>query len=518
MRWHAQVVHVARKDLWLLRWPLLAYAIVVGLTTLSAGAVIEPGSDSALLGAMGVFVLGAIVAAMAVYTDDPASTRALWPTRPLSPSAVFAAKVLLIEGVLVGIISLGALAALVLHAVPLREMPPLLARSAAIFGTTFAIAAMVAVVTPGLRAFIPVGLVAFLCVQLLVRRLPAWQPGSGQPTLLGAWPVLAVTVYLAVALMQYTNRRIFRTRVIVLASLALAVVRMPAPQQRASRPRELPEMSPVIQLQVLPVQLPTHAGDESLSLQLGLSGDHPEAQYWITNPRLWLDDGSGRERAIPVRFYHPVVPGAGIRAVPTSAAARNLITLAHAGPLIDAMKRGTGRLIVEGTVELRALRPITSMPLEAGATGRAVGRRLRILSVSGVSEPTYVLVRVSLIRVSPPEWQAVADRDLTRDVSYEIVDPAGGTRAILPVTHSSGGSGTFLPGLETNYGTSTLSSRPFRPMPARTQIVGRGLPPAPTPPAIPSIGPNTQLVVSAWTLVGTAALRVALDVASIPIR
>jgi hypothetical protein len=144
MKWHAQVLHVARKDLRLSRWLLLAYAAVVAGV---GAAAAEWGVFAAVappLRMLGVVLLGTVLLAFLVQADSPARSDSLWVILPLRSSAVFAAKLLVGVVVLIGIPLLGQLAGLRAHDVAPGNLAGLLGQSALSYGVWLAIVAAVA--------------------------------------------------------------------------------------------------------------------------------------------------------------------------------------------------------------------------------------------------------------------------------------------------------------------------------------------------------------------------------------
>ena len=92
MTWLAQAVHVARKDLRLTKWSLLLYLAGVALLTILA--LLGVAIWGQLLWAGALCVAGGLLLGMFVHADSPTRVDAFWATRPLSTSAVYAAKVM----------------------------------------------------------------------------------------------------------------------------------------------------------------------------------------------------------------------------------------------------------------------------------------------------------------------------------------------------------------------------------------------------------------------------------------
>ncbi len=146
MNWADQVVHVAAKDARMLRWFVIPYAALLALVVAQTGRSAE-GAAAILLALLGV---GAI--AYAVQADPAVRSDAFWVSRPLSPWAMLAAKLLVLAGTLV--LTLAGESIVVLrHSLHLGDLPRLLPAPAlslaALLGSGLAIAAL----TRDLRSF-----------------------------------------------------------------------------------------------------------------------------------------------------------------------------------------------------------------------------------------------------------------------------------------------------------------------------------------------------------------------------
>lgn len=95
MTWFGQVRHVMWKDLRQARWIMLAYIATVMVATAHAVGWLAPSSEVFQVAMLLVVGVGMFVAATFIQADSPTRTDAFWASRPLQPSAVFAAKVFL---------------------------------------------------------------------------------------------------------------------------------------------------------------------------------------------------------------------------------------------------------------------------------------------------------------------------------------------------------------------------------------------------------------------------------------
>jgi hypothetical protein len=158
----AQIVHVFRNDLRRMQWPLIAFAAVLGVVA-ALGADNTPLLGSGAVPMAAVFA-GMLLMALLVQDQSPSATDASWRVLPLSPAAVFAAKLLVLATVLV----IGGVAewlALVRFDVPAADAASLTAITLWPYLNWLLSAALVASFTRGIRGFVaaliltPIGLV-----------------------------------------------------------------------------------------------------------------------------------------------------------------------------------------------------------------------------------------------------------------------------------------------------------------------------------------------------------------------
>src|SRR5690242_1633466 len=109
MTWIGEVAHVAWKDVRQQRWLILAYVALVIIATWRAMLVALADRPPNVLTAVLplILVLGCLMTAIFVQGDSPTRADAFWLTRPLHPSAVLAAKLLLVGTIIVGVPMLG---------------------------------------------------------------------------------------------------------------------------------------------------------------------------------------------------------------------------------------------------------------------------------------------------------------------------------------------------------------------------------------------------------------------------
>lgn len=407
MKWHAQVLHVARKDLRLSRWLLLAYAAVV---TAAAAAAAEWGVFAAiapLLRMLGVVSLGAVLAAVLVQADSPARGESLWVTLPLRSSAVFAAKILVGVVVVIGIALLGQLAGLRAHDVAPGDLPRLLGRSALSYGVWLAVAAAVASLTRDLRGFL-LALTLAGFAWLLAFQVIAFSIGPSVPPAWSPLPFFAAGMLLLLA-HQYHTRDVRRgTAIAVAVSIALMFLPIALPRSAASATpatRAIPDHLRPGSIEIGELALKT--GSQT-GFMIRLTGVSPFHHYVLVSPivRIQMADGSSaavRVKEPLVSLNEPIPRLKGLR----NLGERRQITTVATGVSLDltpaqrqALAAGKSRLTLQGHLEVRELRTGVELPLRVGASAADGGSRIRITSVESLPDGPAVEMRTSTVSAS----------------------------------------------------------------------------------------------------------------------
>jgi hypothetical protein len=406
MKWHAQVLHVVRKDLRLSRWLLLAYAAVVAAVT--AGAA-EWGSATPLP-MTGHILLGTVLLAFLVQADSPARGDSLWVTLPLHPSGVFAAKLLVGAVVLIGLPLLGQLVALRTHEVAPADLPRLLGQSALSYGAWLAVAAAFAALTSDLRSFLVALTLAGFAWLFGVRFVLAGAGPSASP----GWstlPLVATGMLLLLA-HQYLTRNV-RRGALMGGALAVAVLALLAAPARSAAPAASPAGPIPVSLKPASIELGGVALKPGSEAELGvrLTGMSPFHQYVLVSPtvRMHMPDGSStvvqaRERL--VSLSRPIPRLEGVRTVSERKPADRFVAMAvvELSPSQrQALAAGHARLSLQGRLEVREPRTRAELPLRTGASDAEGGRRMRIASVESLPEGPEVAVRTSEVGSSADE-------------------------------------------------------------------------------------------------------------------
>ncbi len=248
-----QALHVMGKDLRESRYVLGAYLAITALATLAA---VKPDWLNAGTGtSAGVLLLpvvGMIVVASLVQGDSPTRADAFWASRPLNPSAVLAAKIMLTIAIVVAIPLLGQIAALVARQTDSGILTETVAVSAWTYTKWLTVAFLAAAMTRDLKTFV----LTIAAVPLIILALIAWTITRSRGTAVGfligsrtdyyaSWSVIAAGAAGCAALLLYLYRtRDARPRTWV-AGLACVFLIMQTPGERPPRAEVTDTQAPV---------------------------------------------------------------------------------------------------------------------------------------------------------------------------------------------------------------------------------------------------------------------------------
>jgi hypothetical protein len=468
MRWDRQVIHVAWKDVRLMRWLLLAYAAAVAAAVLATSTP-RLMSGPAMLASLLVVLFGVLLVAVLIQADSPARSDAFWVSHPLHPGAVFGAKVLVVALALLAPALVGQLLALVAHDLPAAALPGLLGESALQYGRWLAMAGLVAVVSRDLRTFllamvvvtIGVGMATLTVVHLLApgRALP---PGAGVMT-----PFLWLAAGLVVAGYQYRTRNLRRGLVLVgLAVVLITTLGAVGPYREAGRaargvvPAELRGAELRLNGMAL-IQWQRAGATGNVPLHVRLEGVSDRHRYYLVAPTVWVDMPDGTSERVPesTSFVDFGVPGSPF-ATPIDAPVRwalppqrpedwQGIWVELTRSQREAIVSGNAGLRLEGDLEILEARRMGALPLRPGAAAAGGGQRIGIVGVTPGNDGPTVDVHMTEVSSSrlptglghpglPSRWTAK---------TYALINPDRGEGVQMSEGGGSGtGSGLVIPG------------------------------------------------------------------------
>ena len=500
MKWHAQVLHVARKDLRLSRWLLLTYATVVAAAGAAAAEWGVLADIAPLLRMFGVVVLGAVLLAVLVQADSPARGESLWVTLPLRSSAVFAAKILVGVVVVIGIALLGQLAGLRAHDVAPGDLPRLLGRSALSYGVWLAVAAAVASLTRDLRGFL-LALTLGGFAWLLAFQVIAFTIGPSVPPAWSPSPFFIAGMLLLLA-HQYRTRDVRRgTAISVAVSIALMFLPIALPRSAASATPATRTIPDHLRPDAIEIGELTLTAGSQTGFMIRLTGVSPFHQYVLVSPivRIWMADGSSaavRVKEPLVSLNEPTPRLKGLRNV----GERRQITTVAAGVSLDltpaqrqVLAAGQARLSLRGHLEVRELRAGMELPLRVGAGAADGGSRIRITKVESLPDGPAVELRTST--VTPAGERRVETTFESRVPRYLLVNR--GRREALELRPSGSYSSDLalvLPGPRAQSST--------------TDLIPNFQQPGEAPRIEPAWLRGTQLLLVTWVAVGSDPIAV----------
>lgn len=394
MRWHAQVAHVAWKDVRVSRWLWLAYVAAVLFTTAHATQVLNLGSG--WLWVLAVLILGALLVGTVVHADAPTRADAFWATRPLHPGAVYGAKIAL-AGVLLLLPLAGEFIALLALDVTAGDALSMLLRPVAVYAALLATAVMIAVLVPDVRLFAAAFVAVYMAESVMAMLLSGSLLSRGTGAL-PVWFVYLVTVggMLLLGLHQYRTRDVRRGIVFAVLLMMLSVTipismlsasdlqrRAPTPLQR--RPPTLLQAEPPA-LRVV-VDAPRRAaGGYRLGARVGTVGAPAQVRYAIGSIRILVDaEGERTLLTAPVRRFPA-----------EDELMDTYLDIELTEALYELLQRADARLVVEATVVERRGRVLIDLPVTPGASAAGAGNRLRLQSVEQTPTGTELTLRHSM--------------------------------------------------------------------------------------------------------------------------
>ena len=469
MRWIAQVGHVSAKDVRQSRWTIIALFVALalaayGFVTRNAFGPSRTSATSMTLAMPEVNVtwlpivivlLGIIAMATLVQAERPLQADSFWTTRPLSSTAVFAAKLLLaivaitVPSLVAAFVSLRAL-----HTPGMIEAS-MLAHAALVHLALLLAAIIVAALTEDMKGFVAVsvmllgGLIA--ATVLLTWLLPAdFTYPSG---IAFAAPVAAVLLLTFLYRGRMTGTKQW------IAGLAVAMMLV---------------MGATVAPAFSVSSVPTHATGPRLSLTFGAPGptsmtlpfmvrvdDESSARFAFARDLTLISSEHGTQRLTPPHDTLVVGPqfpdlGRPVRWLTPPFSFPTMGQLALSPADSHAVARGATSAELSGTVTVLRPRVLATLPLRDGAFAEHDGRYVGIYGVSHDTTKVSVYVHT----VNPP----LTER---HEPQFVVVNYSRGEAVLLDEHPSSGTSQGWivLPWISVSSSFDQFSTNSRTPVP-----------------------------------------------------
>ena len=459
MNWYAQVGHVAAKDVRQARWALVVY---VALLSVAAAAVVtgralgpySTSSSSMTLGMPDVFVLwlpvvtiilGFISTALLVQADSPTRANAFWASRPLSPSAVLIAKLVVAATAIVALPVFAGLSALASLDASGAAMATLLARAALSYGELTLAVIVISTLTDDLRGF--VGAFVAILVGIVVvggaladfaLNVPVFVPAALMVIGVGGGVLLVAYLY------RTHDRRIHTWIVGVPVTVCLVIASFIPPIPHEG---DVPIVSGGAMMELEPLDPSSWGQARQLSIKVRVAQglDSARLDFQPDTVAFRLLDGKdvhldGTYPAVVARGVLPPV-GHPVRWIidPANAEWSTAFAAEPLGLDRQSIARGVKSVAVGGTMTVSRSHVVASLPLRNGAAVTRDGRRVAIYGFSHDAAGADMWVQTSAI---PRAGGVLEQNAQLRDkdgLQFALVNDAR-SEAML-IDNQSGGSG-----------------------------------------------------------------------------
>ncbi|HSJ09481.1 MAG TPA: hypothetical protein VK928_06185, partial [Longimicrobiales bacterium] len=406
-----------------------------------------------------------VLVATLVQEDSPARDDAFWVTKPLAPTAVFAAKLLVIA-LLATIGLVGQALALNAHDVPLHDFPAHLAKSAYSFAAIIVTFAVFAALTRNLRSLVVSVIVLFVLMQFIGTALMrADETPAGAP----AAPFVGAAMLAAMLLLighQYVTRRVRRgiaLGLFIVAAFWAATAAFP----RSAGVAPVVAADDYLPSERFVARIITESldyGHGQFRVVLVPALREADVRYRLLEPSaLLIGEDGAVETLVVVSTSERIGPPAelpdGMRwhGAPEGFDDATL-GVNHRPGQVERIRAGTARLVIRGVIEQQERTSNLVLPLERGHTAAVQGTRLRVLRVGSGLEPVIDLARTRVLE--PARVPRVPPRggDLnTRDMEYTLVNAKlGEAYPLMERGYSSNPLALVLPGPTTTVGDVKL--------------------------------------------------------------
>lgn len=472
MNWYAQVLQIAQKDFRQTRWMfalfLLGTVIATwGVTSGTSFGPYSPSPNHVVLGMRSTFsaflpillvLLHSGVTAMIVQADSPSRKNAFWATRPLSSSALIAAKIFLVTLGLTAVSLTGvviALAAMGLEGSAIARVVSIAGYSA--LQLTLAII-LIAAVTYDFRAFL-VGAVAIVAVIVLgsivwsdfvVADSNTVQIFLSIPLTVGAFAFLGWTYY-----QRDQNQRVNFAGFALAAMLLLSATTLPG-VINAPMP-QIAKIDPITTLRVGPLQFARHDdANVRLGVALGIEEATDSSRVEFA-PDLFLLTAPGQsaltvelpaEATRPAIIFSGAMPWVGrpVRwlGTNTETAGTSALWGERTFAATDTLQSARMASRVRGTLTLSRPRLVASLPLQENAHVTVDGFRVNIYG--GLQHDSLARVWIQVTNVNQAERLAHAPSTYNNVnyLQFALVNDRRGEAIQLTSANTSGSGGSVV--------------------------------------------------------------------------
>jgi hypothetical protein len=456
MKWRSQVVHVVVKDVRMGRWMILLFVVVVAAATAAALDWPVGFADVDFPWVFLAAALGAVSFAVIVQADSPATVDAFWVTRPLHPSAVFAAKLLLGLVVLAGVPLLGQLLVLLAHDTAAILLPHQLGQSTLVLWSIAATTGVLAALTRDLRTFLPVGVLCLLFQQVAVGLLEVLLAATTRtaidvslsaavPHALASLAVLAATI--ALLAHQYLTRDVRRGIALMALLLGAEVVLAfePVPRSPAATAAPAPAELRAARLVIDSIRVSQSPLGAQVEVDIAFAGSLPAHQYWLMSPKIRIhrrDSTALVSRAYTmVLLNSPQIVTDGVPWPAETFGFAERLTFPVSEAQREALSRGNAALTLEADIEVREAREVERLPVERGAAAARNGNRFRIADVTMAGNRPSVTLRHSSVS---PDPATAGFFDWREGYEYALVNEQRAESRPLHRAHSAGATGFMI--------------------------------------------------------------------------
>ena len=478
MTWIGEVAHVAWKDVRQQRWLLVAYIALVALATIRAALYATIGDTSSPFNAamLLVVLVGCIVGAVVVQGDSPTRADAFWRSRPFRSSAMLAAKLLLVMGIVLAPPLLGEAIGLAAFDVPRRDVPLLLLACLTSFGMWLMMSVLLGSLTSDLRSFVVAFVVLLIAIGMLTGYLSSMSSitlGSTRRTLMAVGSAAAVLGVLTLVLLY--QQRSWRWLAWITTGLTSAGALLTIFATPFATPGDGTPIS-VGPLEASVADPRSLVGDRE---RLAFTVTAPQAPDSLTSSFLvervtaQLADGSTlnlREvQSFPVRLHTADIPVGSVSWLRHNFGAPIKAMVILTREEQQALAQGVRDYILTGRVVTLRPQVLGAMPLRLGSQLNRNGSQTRIARLDRM--PRDVKLEVKSLGIDAPEYRSSFFLMNNDRFTFALINARAGQGLVLVQNGSGMGSDWLvLPGTAVSQSSFELHSG-MRSVPGEAVVI-----------------------------------------------